>query len=1526
MLCQGLTACRKYIDKDVHLQINHIRTTMLNDSSNVKNYEGQIWIQNPTVYIQQYAPKLFGRMPDMAMSQLSLDPPLFECRMTASEEKKVVGIGQATSRKNAERKASLDLCRMIDEVNQSQVLLMKTMASRALKTLPEDANKEPWFSNPRQYFVTMFPLSVPQISVFPFGSQFLTQVTGRVVEGLGLAASKKESLRLAFIDACMCDASRSRSLLCPTPLTVTGGESPKRRDVPVSCGNEPTGSKTRFINPRDYLTEDIEEFRNCGWYSRPKDYLYSWSMKRFRQGPKYESKCLNHNGRLEFTCTATLPCSLSPQGLGRAPSIKEASRLASISLLAQQNGSAQVTLGGKPMSMDPVVAPCIAPEEVVGIDVVHSASINSHQLPSSNHISKENTPPDASILESSCRNSRSLGPLEATLSKSRVKKMKLEVPINPAMSKVPSLGMIAVTDRIRFLEDAFRKLDIPIPVIQNVKVKRGHWKASYSIQNGCLQWADSHTAKDPQDAIDMVVYLMFCKMTRRFPDLACAFIDETTKSNMSRAFSDETTKSNLPRVTSCPAVQYKQAELVAPASQIEFIASPSTVYDGNGPHVELNVEINESDSIFSWLHEDKNIGRLWQTVKEVQSSVEYFTLNPVAESDFDQDLIHASISTQSLEYNSLKLLREAVKWKESPMGRASMSCRQRLPAFRQFGKVLDALSMNQVIVVSGPAGSGKSTQLPNCVLEQIICDGYGAQCNILVTEPRRIAALALAHRVAEERGEPVGARVGYQIRFDNRSPESLGGITYCTTGILLNKLRLNPRLYGYSHIFIDEAHERDLLSDFSLILIRDLLMARPELRLVVMSASMDVIPFVQYFSQVSCALVKIDTPPMSVKTLFLEDMLPVLDSRLLTAQDASSFINEEAKLAELQPVVPSLSLDSMPTVSSSLLEAVIGEICIRTPTDESILVFLPGWEEISALKHCLLREDVLRIGYSDQQRFTIYTIHSQIKPFEQRAMFEMPPHGTRKIILATNIAESSITINDVVHVVDSAKVKVSFYKSEIKLRDLSCEWISRANSIQRCGRAGRTRGEGVYYCLMSRCRHESLEATPIPEIMRADLQEACLLIKSLGLPGSIEDVLSKALDAPETIRIRKAVQHLQDISALTKDEALTPLGHLLIKLPLSPSVSKMVIYGMLLRCIEPIITIAASMTIGSPFMSKKASGEQLIGTKADPRTVFGPRSHESDQLAVVVAFNEWHRERANMKSINDEADFAMKRGLSPSILARINQLKQQLLAILHDSGLLHSYHKVFEPLHSSVASNRGNVLLILNENSQNPSIVKAALLMGLLPQLAVCTPKTHRRLQTQFKETIMIHPSSVNYVKGNISAKTMAQATMVVAFQEKFKTRAALPHALSTLHCEPLTLFLLASSVDSTAINLGKTSRSDLSRVIQTDLSLPKTLSWISYMPNCSVDGLKMFKVAVDASFSYLTSRLCLASSANRVVASDRFRNHGPLERAQHSAEMKKFADLTWADRSQSKEFADREILSFVDKVVCTVVSFIDSS
>lgn len=1495
------------------LQINHIRTTMLNDSSNVKTYEGQIWIQNPTVYIQQYAPKLFGRMPDMAMSQLSLDPPLFECRMTASEEKNVVGIGQATSRKNAERQASLDLCRMIDEVNQGQVLLMKTMASRALKTRPEHANKEPWFSNPRQYFVTMFPLSVPQINVFPFGSQFLTQVTGRGFEGLGLAASKKESLRLAFIDACMCDASRSRSSLCPTPLTVTVGESPKRRDVPASCGNEPTGSKTRFFNPRDYLTEDIEEFRNCGWYSRPKDYLYSWSMKRFRQGPKYEAKCLNHNGRLEFTCTATLPCALSPQGLGRAPSIKEASRLASISLLAQHNGS-EVALSGKPMSMDPVVAPCIAPKEVVGIDMVHPASINSHQSSSSDPIRKENIPPDASILESSYRNSRSLGPLEAALSKSRIKKMKLEVPANPAIVKGSSLGKIAVTDRIRFLEDAFRKLDIPIPVIQTVKVNKGRWKASYDLQNGCLQWADSHTAKDPQDAIDMVVHLMFCKMTKCFPELARAFIDEATKSNMSR-------------VLGYPAVQDKQAESVAQASQIELIASPSTVYDGNEPYVELNVEIKESDSIFSWLHEDKNIGRLWQTVKEVQSSVEYFTLNPVTEGAFDQNLIHASVSTQSLEYNSLKLLREAVKWKESPMGRASMSCRQRLPAFRQFGKVLDALSMNQVIVVSGPAGSGKSTQLPNCVLEQMIYDGYGAQCNILVTEPRRIAALALAHRVAEERGEPVGARVGYQIRFENRSPESLGGITYCTTGILLNKLRLNPRLYGYSHIFIDEAHERDLLSDFSLILIRDLLVARPELRLVVMSASMDVIPFLQYFSQFSCALVKIDTPPMSVKTLFLEDMLPVLDSRLLTAQDASSFINEEARLAELQPVAPSsLSLDSMPTVSCSLLEAVIGEICVRTPTDESILVFLPGWEEISALKQCLLRKDVLRIGYSDQQRFTIYTIHSQIRSFEQRAMFEIPPHGTRKIILATNIAESSITIKDVIHVVDSAKVKVSFYKSEIKLRDLSCEWISRANSIQRCGRAGRTRGEGFYYCLMSRRRHESLEATPIPEIMRADLQEVCLLIKSLGLPGSIKDVLSKALDAPETIRIRKAVQHLQDISALTKDEALTPLGHLLIKLPLSPSVSKMVIYGMLLRCIEPIITIAASMTIGSPFMSKKASGEPLIDTKADPRMVFGPRSHESDQLAVVVAFNEWHRERANMTSIDDEIDFAMKRGLLPLILARISQLKQQLFAILQDSGLLYSYHKVFEPLFSSVASNKENILLVLNENSQKPSIVNAALLMGLLPQLAVCTAKTHRRLQTQFKETIMIHPSSVNYVKDNISAKTMAQATMVVAFQEKFKTRAAHPHALSTLHCEPLALFFLASSVDSAAINLGETSRTDLSRVIQTGLSLPKTLNWISYMPNCSVDGLKMFKVAVDASFSYLTSRLCLASLANRVVASDRFRNHGPLERAQHPAEMNQFADLTRANRSQSKEFADREILSFVDRVVCTVVSFIDSS
>lgn len=1625
------------------------------DPIDMGGVEGRVWINNPSAYIQQQAPKLFGRMPETTFAQLSLQPPLFECRMVASEERRVLGMGLAGSKKDAERQALLQLCRMMDELNRDEVSMMASLASRALKAMPEGAEREPWFPNPREYFTRHLSQLDPQIAVFSHGDQFIAKVTGRVLEGLGMANAKKTSMRLAFVDACIrglssaprapsaaTSAESSSSSSASLSLLPTIPDSPKPQafssvilassktavdaDRPSPSPSPSTSASTstctftstftsqslllppppppppsRPVDPEDYLSQDLAEFQSLGWYCRPKDYLHAWSVRQYRQSPKYTTDTISHNGRPAFLCKVVVPGGPNLCGLGRGCSIKEASRFAAILFLVRQLGLVPEQSKASPRQLEPrsggdhlesrtpsnatipvpiEAAPidCFKSSQEPPLKAVQAAPVTPKETKSSVKASSKDVGAVVAVKGGRLKAPRDS---DAAASQAPSKKIKLEPADTAAGTKTMSLKELLPTDKKRLIGLAFGWMGIPVPGIKTWQVKRGAWKATYRLNHANYNWSDTFVSKTRRDAITRVESLLFGRLIKQFPHIMqeCTRGQAGKKPNKSSTGTGQAAKTNVVQPDKTKVVQPDKAKVVhsaktnvvqpnkassvvhsdkasgvvhsekappPPPLMAETKEGPLTVGDWDAPVVELKVDPKSGESIFSWLNEDRNIGRLWQTLWEVQESLVHLVQNPESPSgnELEQVKMRGFISAHSLEARSVRLLREAIEWRESARGKAALLLRQRLPAFQCCKDVLEALAMNQVVIVTGPAGSGKSTQLPHCVLEQVIHDGYGAQCNIVVTEPRRIAAVSLAHRVAEERGESVGMRVGYQVRFDSRPPEALGGITYCTTGILLNKLRTNPHLYGYSHIFIDEAHERDLLSDFAMILLRDLLLLRPELRLVIMSASLDVHPFVRYFSQLTCAVVNIECPSTPVKTLFLEDILPSLDSRLLAAPDAATFIEDEGlrgKEASSSPS-PANQLDSLLNMPYSLLEAVLGDICVRTPTDESILVFLPGWEEMSTLQRCLLEEDVLRMGYASPNKFRIYLIHSQMRAFEQRAIFEVPPRGIRKIILATNIAESSITIEDVVHVVDSAKVKVSFYESEVRLRDLSCHWISRANSIQRRGRAGRTRGGGSYYCLMSRERYARLEPAQMPEIMRADLQEVCLLIKSLGVPGSVEDVLNKAMDAPEAINVRKAVQHLQEISALTKEEALTPLGQLLIKLPLSPSASKMVIYGMLLRCLDPILVIAASMTTGAPFCSTKGpDGSVVHATAADYRVIFGPRAGESDQLAVVAAFDDWMQHRTKVANPNDEMKFATENGLSLSTLACISQLKQQLMTVLEESGLLRGYQRVFEPLLDSCCSSsssssslvpqrEGGLIARLNENSHSPDVIKAALLVGLLPQLALCSPKSHRRLQTKHREAIMIHPSSVNYVKGNLSARSKELTSMVVAFQEKLKTRAVHSHALSTVHCQPLSLFLLASSIEggpkSSSSRLHGTARSELAQVIQRELGLPKTLDWISYLPNCSVEGMKMFKVAVDLAFDYLIGKLCLATSSPRSSSSptvSRVQRDSTPERLRPVL-TNRVIDLT-TPRPSSREFSADEILSFADKVVRTAATLIDT-
>ncbi|KAH9376743.1 hypothetical protein HPB48_010961 [Haemaphysalis longicornis] len=366
--------------------------------------------------------------------------------------------------------------------------------------------------------------------------------------------------------------------------------------------------------------------------------------------------------------------------------------------------------------------------------------------------------------------------------------------------------------------------------------------------------------------------------------------------------------------------------------------------------------------------------------------------------------------------------------------------RQELPAYKMKQQIIDVIESNQVVVISGETGSGKTTQVPQFILDSYIENGKGSTCRVVCTQPRRISAISVAERVAAERGERCGeASSGYQIRLECRMPRDYGSILFCTTGILLQQLEGDPYIQRASHVILDEVHERDLQTDFLSIILKDLLAVRPDLHVILMSATINAHPVFEVLWY-------------SNRTL---DTL--------------------AEWNELR-----IDLD--------LVHALIEHICATKP-EGAILVFLPGWEQISEMNKRLKGDPSLRGSC------LVIPLHSMMPTVNQRQVFDRPPPGQRKVVLATNIAETSITINDVVYVIDCGKIKMSNFDVENNLATLDAEWVSKANAQQRKGRAGRVQ-PGVCYRLYTSWRESQLDAYQLPEMLRTRLETLILKIKS----------------------------------------------------------------------------------------------------------------------------------------------------------------------------------------------------------------------------------------------------------------------------------------------------------------------------------------------------------------------------------------------------------------------------------------------
>lgn len=337
-------------------------------------------------------------------------------------------------------------------------------------------------------------------------------------------------------------------------------------------------------------------------------------------------------------------------------------------------------------------------------------------------------------------------------------------------------------------------------------------------------------------------------------------------------------------------------------------------------------------------------------------------------------------------------------------------------------EILSKLENNQVLLIEGDTGCGKTTQVPQFIMDNFVQNENATDCNILVSEPRRISAISLADRIAYERGEEVGDVVGFQVRLEQTLPKEPGGILFCTTGILLRKLQSNPNLEGCSHVILDEAHERQIDTDMLMILLRRALKRNPNLKVLIMSATINAHMFQKYFN---CSAVKVPGRLYPVKMHFLEDIETLPNIQKYQSYDYRYKNDNERLSVDFEKVVQ-----------------VIKWISLNKPPG-AILCFLPGWNEITKV------QSMLEYSPLKTEKQLVLPIHSKVSHNEQRKIFEHTSADMRKIILATDIAETGITVSDVVYVIDSAIRKESRWDENKDLLCISNRWVSQANIHQR---------------------------------------------------------------------------------------------------------------------------------------------------------------------------------------------------------------------------------------------------------------------------------------------------------------------------------------------------------------------------------------------------------------------------------------------------------------------------------------------
>ncbi|KAH9021055.1 P-loop containing nucleoside triphosphate hydrolase protein [Lactarius pseudohatsudake] len=552
----------------------------------------------------------------------------------------------------------------------------------------------------------------------------------------------------------------------------------------------------------------------------------------------------------------------------------------------------------------------------------------------------------------------------------------------------------------------------------------------------------------------------------------------------------------------------------------------------------------------------------------------------------------------------------------SPQYRKILEARKKLPVFAQMDEFYKMFTKHQIIVMVGETGSGKTTQIPQFV---VYSDMPQTKNKIVAcTQPRRVAAMSVAKRVADEMDVQLGKQVGYSIRFEDMTEPGTTFLKYMTDGMLLREAMNDPDLQRYSTIILDEAHERTLATDILMGLLKALVKRRKDLKIIIMSATLDALKFQKYFT--------IDDPAPLFK-------VP----------------------GRTHPVEIFYTQEPEPDYVEAAIRTVLMIHRAEEPGD--ILLFLTGEEEIedACRKIKIEADDLISQDPDTVGPLTCVPLYSSLPPQQQQRIFDPAPSPRvpdgppgRKVIISTNIAETSLTIDGIVYVVDPGFSKQKIYNPRIRVESLLVSPISKASAQQRAGRAGRTRPGKCFRLYTEKDFMKELEEQTHPEILRSNLANTVLELVKAGIKDLVR---FDYVDAPAPETLMRALELLNYLAALDDDGNLTPMGSMMSEFPLDPQMSKMLIVSPEFHCSQEILAIVAMLSVPNVWLRpnnqrKEADAAKQLLTVPD-----------GDHLTLLNVFNEYQN------NLHDR-NWPWNNYLSARSLSQADNVRSQLLRIM----------------------------------------------------------------------------------------------------------------------------------------------------------------------------------------------------------------------------------------------------------------------